>query len=174
MTSSAIWPSISYSHKGVRCAMYAIADKWVIHRSNLKKNKSTCLVIILQSSDDMIAICRTPWTSAQYRLSVERDRFDSHNFRRMYLIAIEIKDMDYYREKTSSRGTSNNLSHVKYEATWAVEASAPLARGQVPNATIFSSCCLSYWWTFMEGLRGPVTLSHFAEFCFFMFCFANG
>ena len=44
-------------------------------------------------------------------------------------MAVEIKDMDYYREKLVREETSNNLPHVKYEATWAVEASAPLARG---------------------------------------------
>ena len=44
-------------------------------------------------------------------------------------MAVEIKDMDYYREKLVREETSNNLPHVKYEATLAVEASAPLARG---------------------------------------------
>ena len=44
-------------------------------------------------------------------------------------MAVEIRDMDYYREKLVRDETSNKLPHVKYEATWAVEAIATLARG---------------------------------------------
>ena len=83
----------------------------------------------LMSNGDMFAICTTPRASARYRQSVGKDRYYSYYIRRMHLMAVEIKDMDYYLGKLVREETSNNLPQVKYEATWAVEASAHLASG---------------------------------------------